>query len=49
MDIADAVAYLASDFAGFANGQDLVVDGGFLETPLMHAQPKADQYGGHGR
>ncbi len=46
-DIADAVAYLASDAAGFVNGQDLIVDGGFLETPLMHAQPKADQYGGH--
>lgn len=47
-DIADAVAFLASEAAGFVNGQDLVVDGGFLETPLMHAQPKADQYGGHG-
>ena len=47
-DIADAVAYLASDAASFINGQDLVVDGGFLETTLMHAQPKADQYGGHG-
>jgi len=35
--------------ASFVNGQDLVVDGGFLETPLMHAQPPADQYGGHGR
>ena len=22
------------------------VDGGFLETPLMHAQPPTDQYGG---
>lgn len=47
-DIANAVAYLASDAAGFINGQDLTVDGGFLETPLMHAQPKADQYGGLG-
>jgi NAD(P)-dependent dehydrogenase (short-subunit alcohol dehydrogenase family) len=46
-DIADAVAYLASDAAGFVNGDDLVVDGGFLQTALMHAQPKADQYGGH--
>ncbi len=46
-DIADAVAYLASDAAAFVNGQDLIVDGGFLETSLMHAQPKADQYGGH--
>ena len=48
-DIADAVAFLASEAAAFVNGQDLVVDGGFLETSLMHAQPKADQYGGHGQ
>jgi len=47
-DIADAVAFLACDASGFVNGQDLTVDGGFLETPLMHAQPKADQYGGYG-
>jgi NAD(P)-dependent dehydrogenase (short-subunit alcohol dehydrogenase family) len=48
-DIANAVAFLASDAAAFINGQDLLVDGGFLETPLMHSQPKADQYGGCGR
>jgi NAD(P)-dependent dehydrogenase (short-subunit alcohol dehydrogenase family) len=46
-DIAQAVAYLASEGAAFVNGQDLLVDGGFLETPLMHAQPRSDQYGGY--
>lgn len=46
-DIAQAVAWLASDGAAFVNGQDLLVDGGFLQTPLMHAQPKSDQYGGY--
>jgi NAD(P)-dependent dehydrogenase (short-subunit alcohol dehydrogenase family) len=48
-DIANAVAFLASDAAGYINGQDLVIDGGFTHTPLMHAQPHSDQYGGHSR
>jgi NAD(P)-dependent dehydrogenase (short-subunit alcohol dehydrogenase family) len=43
-DIACAVAYLASDAAQFVNGQDITVDGGFMLTPLIHAQPKKDQY-----
>ena len=46
-DIAGVVAYLASDAAAFVNGQELVVDGGFLSAPLMHVQRHADQYGGH--
>lgn len=46
-DIAAAVLYLAGDRAAFVNGQELVVDGGFLSAPLMHVQRHADQYGGH--
>ncbi|ABE29374.1 short chain dehydrogenase family protein [Paraburkholderia xenovorans LB400] len=45
-DIAEAVAFLAGDGASFINGQELAVDGGFMQTTLMHAQPKAEQYGG---
>jgi len=46
-DIAGAVLYLAGEGAAFVNGQELVVDGGFLSAPLMHVQRHADQYGGH--
>jgi NAD(P)-dependent dehydrogenase (short-subunit alcohol dehydrogenase family) len=45
-DIASVVGFLASDAAAFVNGQDIVADGGFLHTTLMHVHKHADQYGG---
>lgn len=42
-DIAQVVAYLASDAAAYVNGQEIVVDGGFIHTPLMRIQPKSEQ------
>lgn len=37
-DIADVVAFLASDAARFVTGQDLVADGGLLVAPLFNMQ-----------
>jgi len=42
-DIADVIAYLASDAAGYVNGQEILVDGGFAHTALMRLQGKAAQ------
>lgn len=42
-DIAQVVAYLASDAAAYVNGQEIVVDGGFIHTSLMRIQPKSEQ------
>jgi NAD(P)-dependent dehydrogenase (short-subunit alcohol dehydrogenase family) len=39
-DIGNAVAFLASDAATYINGQDLVVDGGFLKASLANLYRK---------
>ena len=39
-DLAQVIAFLASDRAAYVSGQDIVVDGGFINT-LMSTVPKA--------
>lgn len=42
----DRVAVVTGGLGGavaYVNGQEIVIDGGFLRTSLMRIQPKADQ------
>ena len=38
-DIANAIAFMVSDAASYMNGQDIIIDGGFMCTALMNVQP----------
>ena len=38
-EIGSVVAFLVSDAAAYMNGQDIIIDGGFMRTALMNVQP----------
>ena len=42
-DVASAVVFLASDDAGYINGEDLVIDGGYLHS-LMATLPRPERH-----
>ena len=42
-DIAGVVAFLASDASAYVNGEDILVDGGFLKAALVNLYDEADR------